>query len=92
MTNYKIHHDTMPSGDRGDQFYKQLAKVMAISFFKSAKTEREAGFLLTFIKDMLPGLQIIDNTFDQNKFLEFMEEEIQMLETPWLRNLTPDPE
>lgn len=92
MTNYKIHHDTMPSGDRGDLFYKQLAKVMAISFFKSAKTEREAGFLLTFIKDMLPGLQIIDNTFDQNKFLEYMEEEIEMLETPWLRNLTPDSE
>lgn len=80
----------MPSGDRGDQFYIQLAKVMAISFYKSAKTEREAGFLLTFIKDMLPGLAIIDNTFDQNKFLEFMEQEIEMLETPWLRNLTPD--
>lgn len=92
MTKYQIHHDTMPSGDRGDLFYKQLAKVMAISFFKSAKTEREAGFLLTFIKDMLPGLQLIDNTFDQNKFLEFMEEEIAMLETPWLRNLTPDAE
>lgn len=92
MTGYKIHHDTMPSGDRGDQFYKQLAKVMAISFFKSAKTEREAGFLLTFIKDTLPGLQIIDNTFDQNKFLDWMEQEIEMLETPWLRNLTPDSE
>lgn len=90
MSTYNIHHDTMPSGDKGDQFYKQLAKVMAISFFKSAKSEREAGFLLTFIKDMLPGLKIIDSTFDQNKFLEFMEEEIQMLETPWLRNLTPD--
>lgn len=90
MSNYNIHHDTMPSGDRGDQFYKQLAKVMAISFYKSAQSEREAGFLLNFIKDMLPGLQIIDNTFDQNKFLEYMEEEIEMLETPWLRNLTND--
>lgn len=85
---YQIHHDTMPSGDKGEQFYKQLAKVMAISFFKSAQSEREAGFLLTFIKDMLPGLKLIDDTFDQNKFLEYMEEEIQMLETPWLRNLT----
>ncbi len=90
MSNYNIHHDTMPSGDRGELYYKQLAKVMAISFFKSAQSDREAGFLLTFIKDMLPGLQIIDGTFDQNKFLEHMEEEIQMLETPWLRNLTPD--
>lgn len=78
----------MPSGDRGEQFYKQLAKVMAISFFKTAQTEREAGFLLNFIKDLLPGLNIIDTTFDQNKFLDYMEEEIQMLETPWLRNLT----
>jgi len=88
VSNYKIHHDTMPSGDKGDQFYKQLAKVVAISFFKSTETEREAGFLLNFIKHMLPGLAIIDSSFDQNKFLEWMEEEIEMLETPWLRNLT----
>lgn len=86
--SYTIHHDTMSSGDRGEQFYKQLAKVMAISFFKSAQSEREAGFLLNFIKDLLPGLKLIDSTFDQNKFLDYMEEEIQMLETPWLRNLT----
>lgn len=88
MTEYRIHHDNMPSGERGDQFYQQLAKVVAISFFKSAETEREAGFLLTFIKNMLPGLAIIDQTFDQNKFLQWMEQEIEMLETPWLRNLT----
>lgn len=88
MSDYKIHHDTMPSGDRGDQFYKQLAKVVAISFFKSTETQREAGFLLNFIKNMLPGLAIIDQSFDQNKFLGWMEEELEMLETPWLRNVS----
>lgn len=88
MSDYKIHHDTMPSGDRGDQFYKQLAKVVAISFFKSTETQREAGFLLNFIKNMLPGLAIIDQSFDQNKFLTWMEEELEMLETPWLRNVS----
>mgnify|MGYP003582697261 CR=1 FL=1 len=88
MSEYKIHHDTMPSGDRGDQFYKQLAKVVAISFFKSTETQREAGFLLNFIKNMLPGLAIIDQSFDQNKFLTWMEEELEMLETPWLRNVS----
>ena len=90
MSGYQIHHDTMPSGDRGDIFYKQLAKVMAIAFFQTAKTEREAGFLLMFIKETMPGLRLIDSTFDQNKFLEWMEQEIEMLETPWLRNLTDD--
>lgn len=88
--NYKIHHDTMSSGEKGTEFYKQLAKVMAISFFKKAKTDREAGFLLTYIQDLFPGLRIIDSTFDQNDFLEAMEAELEMLETPWLRNLTPD--
>lgn len=88
MSDYKIHHDTMPSGDKGDQFYKQLAKVVAISFFKSTETQREAGFLLNFIKNMLPGLAIIDQSFDQNKFLGWMEEELEMLETPWLRNVS----
>ncbi len=88
MSDYKIHHDTMPSGDKGDQFYNQLAKVVAISFFKSTETQREAGFLLNFIKNMLPGLAIIDQSFDQNKFLGWMEEELEMLETPWLRNVS----
>lgn len=87
---YSIHHDDLSSGDRGDQFYTSLAKVMAISFFKMAKSDREAGFLLTYIKDLFPGLQLIDSTFDQGKFLDAMENELAMLETPWLRNLTPD--
>lgn len=89
---YNIHHDNMPSGDKGEQFYKQLAKVMAISFFKIAKTDREAGFLINYVKDLLPGMRLIDNTFDQEKFIKHMEEEIEMLETPWIRNLTPGDE
>lgn len=89
---YNIHHDNMPSGDKGEQFYKQLAKVMAISFFKIAKTDREAGFLINYVKDLLPGMRLIDSTFDQEKFIKHMEEEIEMLETPWIRNLTPGDE
>lgn len=89
---YNIHHDNMPSGDKGEQFYKQLAKVMAISFFKIAKTDREAGFLINYVKDLLPGMRLIDSTFDQEKFIKHMEEEIEMLETPWIRNLTPEEE
>lgn len=89
---YNIHHDNMPSGDKGEQFYRQLAKVMAISFFKIAKTDREAGFLINYVKDLLPGMRLIDSTFDQEKFIKHMEEEIEMLETPWIRNLTPEEE
>ena len=90
MTKYKIHHDNMASADQGQEFYDSMAKVMAISFFKTAKTDREAGFLLTFIKDTMPGLKLIDSTFDESRFIEAMERELEMLETPWLRNLTKE--
>lgn len=85
---YKIHHENISSGNQGQDYYDMLAKIMAISFFKIAKTEREAGFLLTFVKDTMPGLKLIDDSFDEDRFIKEMEKELEMLEKPWLRNLT----